>query len=77
MPLLKMMMEGGEQSASEFEYNTKDTEDDEPGSTNFLSVFEIYECSFLIVIFICNFAQGFRRLLELGLYIVFKEKLGL
>lgn len=29
------------------------------------------------VITICNFAQGFKRLVDLGLYFVFKEKLGL
>ena len=42
-----------------------------------MSVFEYYDISFLIVISVCNFAQGFRRLLELGLYFVFKDKLGL
>lgn len=26
------------------------------GSTHFMSVFEFYDCSFLTVIFICNFA---------------------
>jgi len=36
-----------------------------------------FDISFLVVISVCNFAQGFRRLLELGLYYVFKEKLGL
>jgi hypothetical protein len=46
-------------------------------SNHFLEVFVSYDASFLIVIFICNFAQGFRRLLELGLYYVFKDKLGL
>lgn len=51
--------------------------DDDGGNANFISVFENFDCSFLTVIFICNFAQGFRRLLELGLYYVFKEKLGL
>lgn len=42
-----------------------------------MSVFEHNDLSFLLVISICNFAQGFRRLLELGLYFVFKDKLGL
>ena len=46
-------------------------------SVNFMTVFEYNDCSFLLVICICNFAQGFRRLLELGLYFVFKDKLGL
>ena len=42
-----------------------------------MSVFKHNDLSFLLVISICNFAQGFRRLLELGLYFVFKDKLGL
>ena len=42
-----------------------------------MTIFDHFDCSFLVVIFICNFAQGFRRLLELGLYYVFKDKLGL
>lgn len=40
-------------------------------------VFWFYDWSFLICVGVSNFAQGFRRLLELGLYFVFKEKLGL
>lgn len=58
-------------------YNDKKDKIDLDESVNFCSVFEIYDMSFLTVIFICNFAQGFRRLLELGLYFVFKEKLRL
>lgn len=61
---------------ADYTYNTNDKDEDMDGG-NFLTVFEIYEFSFLLVIYICNFAQGFRRLLELGLYYVFKEKLGL
>ena len=56
----------------DFSYNTKDKEDDIESGGAFLTVFEIYDFSFLLVIFVCNFAQGFRRLLELGLYCVFK-----
>lgn len=75
--MMAAMMEGGNgMSSSEYTYQTKDVEDGDE-SANFISVFEIYDFSFLVVIFICNFAQGFRRLLELGLYFVFKEKLGL
>jgi hypothetical protein len=46
-------------------------------SPNFATVFEYNDWSFLLVLFFSNFAQGFRRLLELGLYCVFKDKLGL
>lgn len=67
---------GKQKSSADYTYNTNDKDDDMDGG-NFLSVFETYEFSFLLVIYICNFAQGFRRLLELGLYYVFKEKLGL
>ena len=42
-----------------------------------MTVFEYFDASFLVVICTSNFAQGFRRLLELGLYYVFKDKLGL
>ena len=43
-----------------------------------LSVFfKSYDFSFLCCVWLTNFAIGFRRLLELGLYYVFKEKLGL
>lgn len=42
-----------------------------------MTVFEYNDWSFLLVLFFSNFAQGFRRLLELGLYYVFKDKLGL
>ena len=42
-----------------------------------MQVFDDFDCSFIVVIFVCNFAQGFRRLLELGLYFLFKDKLGL
>ena len=63
-------------SESSFKYNsTKDQEERE--STHFMTVFEYFDASFLIVICTSNFAQGFRRLLELGLYYVFKDKLGL
>ena len=75
-----MMNSGGDGSSgskSEFTYNTKDKDEDMDSGGGFLQVFDIYDFSFLVVIFICNFAQGFRRLLELGLYFVFKQKLGL
>jgi len=53
------------------------SEESAENNNNFMSVFEHNDLSFLLVISICNFAQGFRRLLELGLYFVFKDKLGL
>lgn len=67
--------EGGDEtpkSSAEFTYNTKDKDDESESSGGFLQVFDIYDFSFLLIIFTCNFAQGFRRLLELGLYFVFK-----
>ena len=64
--------------SSQEPYNTAAAKDQiENESSHFLSVFEHFDWTLLTVIFVCNFAQGFRRLLELGLYIVFKEKLGL
>ena len=73
---LKMMGKNLMSSDSSFKYNsTKDQEERE--STHFMTVFEYFDASFLIVICTSNFAQGFRRLLELGLYYVFKDKLGL
>jgi hypothetical protein len=45
--------------------------------SGFWNTFFIYDSSFLVAVIACNFAQGFRRLLELGLYFVFKDKLGL
>ena len=72
------MMDGGSggdetpKSSAEFTYNTKDKDDESESSGGFLQVFDIYDFSFLLIIFTCNFAQGFRRLLELGLYFVFK-----
>lgn len=51
--------------------------EDDFGDSGLWSVFVNYDASFLVACIICNFAQGFRRLLELGLYYVFKEKLGL
>ena len=50
---------------------------EERPSANFLSIFETFDLSLLIVIAVTNSAEGFRRLLELGLYITFKDKLGL
>lgn len=44
---------------------------------SFLSIFDTFDLSFLVVISVTNFAEGFRRLLELGLYIIFKDKLKL
>lgn len=62
-------------------YNSKvdknKTEEDDMTDTGFWQVFVKYDASFLIAVIVCNFAQGFRRLLELGLYYVFKDKLGL
>ena len=54
-------------------------EDEKPGEPRrgCSQVFRHYDWSFLICVGVANFAQGFRRLLELGLYFVFKEKLGL
>jgi MFS family permease len=66
----------GSSSISSNIYKTTNDKD-EKESTHFMTVFEYNDLSFLIVICICNFAQGFRRLLELGLYYVFKDKLGL
>jgi len=63
-------------SSVSFKYDSnKDKEEVE--STQFMKVFDYFDASFLIVINVCNFAQGFRRLLELGLYFLFKDKLGL
>ena len=42
-------------SMADYTYNTKDKEEDMDGG-NFLSVFETYDFSFLLVIYICNFA---------------------
>jgi hypothetical protein len=39
--------------------------------------FGYYENSFLAVISICNFAQGFKRLIDLGLYYIYKDQLHL
>ena len=65
-------------SFSSFKYATKTPGNDPDNeSVNFLSIFEYFDWSFLVVIFITNFAQGFRRLLEFGLYYIFKDKLGL
>ena len=50
---------------------------EERPSANLLSVFETYDCSLLVVISVTNFAEGFRRLLELGLYIIFRNNLNL
>lgn len=59
-------------------YRTADQKESEDNaSTHFWTVFEHFDWTLITVIFVCNFAQGFRRLLELGLYIVFKEKLNL
>lgn len=63
-------------SEESFQYNSSKYTD-EPDSNYLFSVFEIYDCSFITVIAMSNFVQGFRRLLELGLYYVFKDKLGL
>ena len=41
------------------------------------SSYQQYDNSFLNVIIICNVAQGFKRLVDLGLYYVFKDKLHL
>lgn len=63
---------------SSFQYDTDLNKEDDGDDSNYLwHVFTQFDCSFLVVISICNFAQGFRRLLELGLYYVFKDKLGL
>ena len=51
--------------------------DRDEGDSGFWMVFIDYDTSFLIAVIVCNFAQGFRRLLELGLYYVFKDKLNL
>lgn len=50
---------------------------DEKIKNSFFNLSNVYENSFLTVVFLCNFAQGFKRLLDLGLYFVYKEKLGL
>ena len=75
MQALPKPSNGGSSSGHE-PYNSLNDKDEE-ASNHFLEVFVSYDISFLIVISICNFAQGFRRLLELGLYYVFKDKLGL
>lgn len=54
-----------------------DKDNEERPSAAFLSIFDTFDLSLLIVISITNFGEGFRRLLELGLYITFKDKLGL
>ena len=36
-----------------------------------------FDKSFILVIFMCNFANGFRRVIELGLYFIFYHKLSL
>ena len=59
--------------AGGFEWDSKD----EKASNHFLSVFDLFDFSFLCVVFFENFNQGFRRLLEYGLYNVFSHKLGL
>ena len=41
------------------------------------SSYQQYDNSFLNVIIICNVAQGFKRLVDLGLYYVYKDKLHL
>lgn len=41
------------------------------------SMLETYEISFLVMAILCNFAQGFKRLIDLGLYNIYKERLGL
>ena len=42
-----------------------------------LSLYKTFDPSMINVISICNFAQGFKRLVDLGLYFVYKDKLGL
>lgn len=64
-------------SFSSFKYATKNGDGSDDESVNFMSIFEYFDWSFLVVIFTSNFAQGFRRLLEFGLYYIFKDKLGL
>jgi hypothetical protein len=39
--------------------------------------FNIYDPLFIALITICNFTQGFRRLVELGLYFILRDKLKL
>ena len=41
------------------------------------SFFQTYETSFLLMCCLCNFGQGFKRLVDLGLYAVFKNRLNL
>lgn len=38
---------------------------------------QTYELSFLVMAVLCNFAQGFKRLIDLGLYHIYKEQMGL
>lgn len=78
-PVEGMMSEhGGRSSSSSNKYNSAGDKIDEENTTNhFFAIFSQYDISFLVVISLCNFVQGFRRLLELGLYFVFKDKLGL
>jgi len=66
------MMDGGSGGDETPKSSAEFKDDESESSGGFLQVFDIYEFSFLLIIFTCNFAQGFRRLLELGLYIVFK-----
>lgn len=43
-------------SFSSFKYATKNGHDSDDESVNFLSIFEFFDWSFLVVIFITNFA---------------------
>ena len=59
------------------DYAKKSASSPQHEGQSFFKIYETYEASMINVITICNFAQGFKRLVDLGLYFVFKDKLGL
>ena len=62
--------------SSTFQWKSSNNQSDNE-STHFFGVFKQFDTSFLFVVAIENFTQGFRRMLEFGLYIVFQHKLNL
>ena len=56
--------------------NADEKEEEEEGGTDFFSVFQ-FDTSMVVMISVIHLTIGFMRVAELGLYILFNEKLGL
>jgi len=46
-------------------------------SHGLLSVLRYYEPSFLVILFLCNYAQGFKQFLDLSLMKLYKDEMQL